>query len=53
MIVFNDIASEGIGFDAADNEVTLITVDGEQHLPRAPKSTIATRLVEAIEALQG
>jgi len=53
MIVLNDIASEGIGFDAADNEVTLITVDGEQHLPRAPKSTIATRLVEAIEALQG
>jgi phosphopantothenoylcysteine decarboxylase/phosphopantothenate--cysteine ligase len=52
LIVYNDISSEGIGFDSPDNEVTLITVDGEQHIPRAPKSTIATRLIEAIEALQ-
>ena len=52
MIVYNDISSEGIGFDSPDNEVTLITAKGEQHLPRAPKSTIAMQLIEAIEALQ-
>jgi phosphopantothenoylcysteine decarboxylase/phosphopantothenate--cysteine ligase len=52
LIVYNDIATKGIGFDATDNEVTLITVDGEQHLTRAPKRTIAKQLIEAIEALQ-
>ena len=32
-VVVNDISRAGIGFDAADNEVTIVTADGEQ--PRA------------------
>jgi phosphopantothenoylcysteine decarboxylase/phosphopantothenate--cysteine ligase len=53
MIVFNDISREGIGFESPDNEVTLITKAGEQHLPRAAKSTIAMQLIAAIETLPG
>ena len=29
----NDIGGAGIGFDAADNEVWIVTADGEQHVP--------------------
>ena len=53
LIVYNDISSEGIGFDSPENEVILITKAGEQHLPRAAKSAIAEQLIEAIEALHG
>ena len=30
LIVFNDVAQDGIGFDAADNEVVLVSRDGER-----------------------
>jgi phosphopantothenoylcysteine decarboxylase/phosphopantothenate--cysteine ligase len=51
VIVYNDIAVEGIGFDSADNEVTLISKAGEQQLSRAGKGDIARQLLDAIEQL--
>ena len=33
-IVVNDISQPGIGFDAADNEVTIVTADGGERLLR-------------------
>jgi len=51
LIVFNDVSQEGIAFDAPDNEVVLITRDGEQALPRARKQTIAAGILDAVEAL--
>jgi phosphopantothenoylcysteine decarboxylase/phosphopantothenate--cysteine ligase len=51
LIVFNDVSEDGIGFDAADNEVVLITRDGEQALPRARKQAIAAGVLDAVEAL--
>jgi phosphopantothenoylcysteine decarboxylase/phosphopantothenate--cysteine ligase len=53
LIVYNDISDEAIGFDSPDNEVTLISRAGEQHLDRAPKRDIASRLLDAIEHLSG
>jgi phosphopantothenoylcysteine decarboxylase/phosphopantothenate--cysteine ligase len=50
MIAFNDISDPAIGFDALENELTLITADGERHLARAPKQAIAVALLEAAAA---
>src|SRR5204863_450930 len=41
LIVFNDVAQEGIGFDAADNEVVIVSRTGERTVTRARKEAIA------------
>jgi phosphopantothenoylcysteine decarboxylase / phosphopantothenate---cysteine ligase len=51
LVVFNDIARDGVGFDAADNEVTLVTAAGERAVARAPKDEIAAAILDAIESL--
>jgi phosphopantothenoylcysteine decarboxylase/phosphopantothenate--cysteine ligase len=51
LVVFNDVSRPDIGFDAADNEVTLITVDGERTVPKAPKERIAAEILDEVEAL--
>jgi phosphopantothenoylcysteine decarboxylase/phosphopantothenate--cysteine ligase len=51
LIVFNDVSRDGIGFEAADNAVTLITASGEAALARAPKSVLAGHILDAIAAL--
>jgi phosphopantothenoylcysteine decarboxylase/phosphopantothenate--cysteine ligase len=53
LIAYNDISSEEIGFDSADNELTLITASGEQRVARAAKDVIARELLDAIEKLPG
>jgi phosphopantothenoylcysteine decarboxylase/phosphopantothenate--cysteine ligase len=51
-VVLNDISQAGIGFDAADNEVTLLTRSGEQTVPRGPKSSIAAAILDLVESLR-
>jgi phosphopantothenoylcysteine decarboxylase/phosphopantothenate--cysteine ligase len=51
LIVFNDVAQDGIGFDAIDNEVVLISRAGERTVPRARKATIAAAVLDAVEDL--
>jgi phosphopantothenoylcysteine decarboxylase/phosphopantothenate--cysteine ligase len=51
LIVFNDVAQEGVGFDAADNEVVLISRTGERHVPRARKEAVAAAVLDAVEDL--
>lgn len=52
MIVANDIADRSIGFEVDDNEVTLITADGDQQRsPRAGKAQIAGFVLDHIERL--
>ena len=51
LIVFNDVGSEEIGFDAVDNEVVLISRADERAVPRARKEVIAAAVVDAVEAL--
>jgi phosphopantothenoylcysteine decarboxylase/phosphopantothenate--cysteine ligase len=53
LFVFNDVAEAGIGFDAADNAVTIIGPDGEHVVPKAPKSEIAAAILDAVERLLG
>jgi phosphopantothenoylcysteine decarboxylase/phosphopantothenate--cysteine ligase len=51
-IVVNDVGGEGIGFDAVDNEVTIVTADGERHVPRATKAQVARAVLEAADELR-
>jgi phosphopantothenoylcysteine decarboxylase/phosphopantothenate--cysteine ligase len=51
-IVVNDVGRAGIGFDAADNEVTVITAEGERHVPRAAKAEIARTLLGEVRRLR-
>ncbi len=51
LVVYNDVATPGIGFDAADNEVTLMTKGGERQLEKASKGEIAAGIVDEVERL--
>ena len=48
-VVVNDVARPGIGFDATDNEVTIVTADGERPVPRADKATIARAILQVAD----
>jgi len=49
LFVFNDISRPDIGFDAPDNEVVLISEDGEREVGKAPKSVIAAAILDEAE----
>jgi phosphopantothenoylcysteine decarboxylase/phosphopantothenate--cysteine ligase len=51
LIVANDIASPGSGFESDDNAVTIIGRDGEDTVPLAPKSQIAGKILDRAQAL--
>ncbi|HET6866455.1 MAG TPA: bifunctional phosphopantothenoylcysteine decarboxylase/phosphopantothenate--cysteine ligase CoaBC [Solirubrobacteraceae bacterium] len=52
-IVVNDISRAGIGFESADNEVTILTVDGgERHVPRSRKELVARAVLDEVERLR-
>ena len=51
LVVYNDVSAPGIGFDATDNEVTLVTHAGERGLARASKAEIAAGIVDEVERL--
>jgi len=53
LFVYNDVSREGIGFDAADNEVTLVSARGERTVARAPKEEIAAAILDEVETLLG
>lgn len=48
-IIANDISRDDIGFQADDNEVTLLFADGSQHiLTKAPKPDIAQKVLRGL-----
>ncbi len=47
-VVFNDISRSDIGFESAANEVTILTRQKDELLPRAPKETIAEAILDAV-----
>jgi phosphopantothenoylcysteine decarboxylase/phosphopantothenate--cysteine ligase len=51
LFVLNDVSRPDIGFDAAENEVTLVTADGEQPVAKAPKEEIAAAVLDEVERL--
>ena len=54
MIVLNDVSDKTIGFDSSENAVTLVTVEDEREVARAPKTEIADRILDrAVELRAG
>ena len=51
LVVFNDVGEPGIGFDAVENQVVLITNESERTVPRARKETVAAEILDAVQAL--
>jgi phosphopantothenoylcysteine decarboxylase / phosphopantothenate---cysteine ligase len=52
-MVVNDISRGDIGFDAGDNEVTILVASGEdRHVPLASKAVVAGVVVDVVEALR-
>jgi phosphopantothenoylcysteine decarboxylase/phosphopantothenate--cysteine ligase len=51
LFVLNDVSRPGIGFDASDNEVTLIGASGERTVAKAPKEEIAAAILDEVESL--
>jgi phosphopantothenoylcysteine decarboxylase/phosphopantothenate--cysteine ligase len=52
LIVLNDISDPSIGFESADNAVTLISAENETTLPLAPKEEIAEGILERVDQLR-
>jgi len=53
LVVFNDVSQAGIGFDTADNAVTLVSSTGERAVPRASKPEIAASILDEVERRLG
>jgi len=51
-VVLNDVSQAGIGFEADDNEVTVLVADGtEMALARAGKERVADQILDRVEQL--
>jgi phosphopantothenoylcysteine decarboxylase/phosphopantothenate--cysteine ligase len=51
-VVVNDISRPGVGFDAEENEVTIVTQAGDRPVPRASKAAVAAAIVDVIADLR-
>jgi phosphopantothenoylcysteine decarboxylase / phosphopantothenate---cysteine ligase len=51
LVVYNDVGREDIGFDSEENEVVLISRDGERTVARARKAAIASAVLDAAQEL--
>jgi phosphopantothenoylcysteine decarboxylase/phosphopantothenate--cysteine ligase len=51
VMVFNDVSRGDIGFDAPDNEVVVLTDEGEREVAKAPKREIAAAVLDEVERL--
>jgi phosphopantothenoylcysteine decarboxylase / phosphopantothenate---cysteine ligase len=51
-VVVNDISRSDIGFDAADNEVTIVTAGKERRVGRRSKALVAAAILDEVERLR-
>jgi phosphopantothenoylcysteine decarboxylase/phosphopantothenate--cysteine ligase len=51
-VVVNDVGAPGIGFETRENEVTVITADSEQLVPRGAKADVARVILSAVDRLR-
>ena len=47
-VVLNDVAVPGIGFDSAENEVTILTDEAERRVPRTTKMEVAAAILDTV-----
>jgi phosphopantothenoylcysteine decarboxylase / phosphopantothenate---cysteine ligase len=51
LFVFNDVSRPDIGFDAPDNEVVVVSDNGERTIEKAPKRVVAAAVLDEVERL--
>jgi phosphopantothenoylcysteine decarboxylase/phosphopantothenate--cysteine ligase len=51
LVVANDVSRSDAGFEVDDNEVTIISADGEEEVPLQSKAAVANRVLDRVEAL--
>ena len=51
LIVYNDVSRDDVGFDAEDNEVVIVSAQGERVVEKAPKEAIAAAILDEVEHL--
>ncbi|WP_051223253.1 bifunctional phosphopantothenoylcysteine decarboxylase/phosphopantothenate--cysteine ligase CoaBC [Conexibacter woesei] len=51
-VVVNDVSQPGIGFDATDNEVTIVTAAGDEAVPRGTKAEVARAILATVDRLR-
>jgi phosphopantothenoylcysteine decarboxylase/phosphopantothenate--cysteine ligase len=51
LIVYNDVSREDVGFDSEDNEVVIVSAQGERAVGKAPKDAIAAAILDEVEQL--
>jgi phosphopantothenoylcysteine decarboxylase / phosphopantothenate---cysteine ligase len=51
LIVYNDVSREDVGFEAAENEVVIVSGNGERRVQKAPKEEIAAAILDEVERL--
>jgi phosphopantothenoylcysteine decarboxylase/phosphopantothenate--cysteine ligase len=51
-VVVNDVSQPGIGFDATDNEVTIVTAAGDEAVPRATKAEVARAILATVDRIR-
>jgi len=50
LIVFNDVSRDDVGFDVPENEVVLVSAEGERRLAKATKERIAAAILDEVAA---
>jgi phosphopantothenoylcysteine decarboxylase/phosphopantothenate--cysteine ligase len=51
VFVFNDVSRADIGFDTPDNEVVVLSNNGERTIEKAPKRLVAAAVLDEVERL--
>jgi phosphopantothenoylcysteine decarboxylase / phosphopantothenate---cysteine ligase len=51
-VVVNDISRGDIGFDVPDNEVTVVTTEAAEPVPRGSKADVAAAVLDVVERLR-
>jgi phosphopantothenoylcysteine decarboxylase/phosphopantothenate--cysteine ligase len=51
LFVYNDVSRPDIGFDAADNEVVVVSENGDRRIAKAPKRVVAAAVLDEVERL--
>jgi phosphopantothenoylcysteine decarboxylase/phosphopantothenate--cysteine ligase len=51
LFVFNDVARVDIGFDSEENEVVIVSANGDRAVAKAPKRAVAAAVLDEVERL--
>jgi phosphopantothenoylcysteine decarboxylase/phosphopantothenate--cysteine ligase len=51
LFVYNDVGRADVGFESPENEVVIISDQGERHVGRAPKERVAAEIFDDVERL--